>query len=53
MGLLLWYILIGRARHPGPPSLPRQVGVEFLDVGGWLTHGDLALEVGVDFLAVV
>ena len=37
---------------PGPPSLPRHVGVEFLDVGGWLTHGDLALEVGVDFLAV-
>ena len=47
--VLLW---IGRARHPRPPSLPRHVGVEFLDVGGWLTHGDLALEVGVDFHAV-
>ena len=22
-----------------------------LNVGGWLTHGDLALEAGVDFLA--
>ena len=34
-------------------TLPTQhVGVEFLNVGGWLTHGDFALEVGVDFLAV-
>ena len=31
---------------------PRHVDVEFLNVGGWLTHGDFALEVGVDFLAV-
>ena len=23
------------------------------NVGGWLTHGDIALETGVDFLAVV
>ena len=30
----------------------RHVGVEVLNVGSWLTHGDLALEVGVDFLAV-
>ena len=52
-GLVLWYIWIGRTRHPGPTSLPRHVGVEFLNVGGWLTHEDLALEVGVDFLAVV
>ena len=43
---------LGGAKHPGPPSLPRHVGIEFLDVRGWLTHGDLALEVGVDFLAV-
>ena len=42
---ILWHLWIGRARHPGPPSLPRHVGVEFLNVGGWLTHGDLALEV--------
>ena len=27
--------------------------VEVFNVGGWRTHGDLALEVGVDFLAVV
>ena len=42
----------GRARHLGQPSLPRHVGLEFHNVGGWLTHGDLALEAGVDFLAV-
>ena len=47
---MLW---IGREKHPGPTSLPRHVGIEFLKVGGWLTHGDLALEAGVDFLAVV
>ena len=52
-GLIYWYLWIGRARHLGLPSLPRHVGVEVLNVGGWLTHGDLALEVDVDFLAVV
>ena len=25
----------------------------FFNVGGWLTHGDLALEAHVDFMAVV
>ena len=35
MGLILWFCWVGRARHPGPTSLPF-----------------LALEVGVDFLAV-
>ena len=29
---VLWHLWIGRARHPGPPSLPRHVGVEFLAV---------------------
>ena len=42
----------GRARHPGPPSQPHSVSLEFVNVGGWLTHGDLALNAGVDFLAV-
>ena len=51
-GLTLWYFWTGRAKHPGPPFLPHHVGVEFLNVGGWLTHGDLDFEVGVDFLAV-
>ena len=50
--MILWYFRVGRARHPGPPSLPCHFGVEFLNVGGRLTHGDLALGAGVDFLAV-
>ena len=29
------------------------LGIEVLNVGRWLTHGDLALDTGVDFLAVV
>ena len=37
--------------QPGPGSLPFQV--EVLNVGGWLTHCDFALDVAVDFLAVV
>ena len=52
-GLKIWHLWLGRARHPGPTSLPPHLGIEVLNVGGWLTHGDLALEVGVDFLAVV
>ena len=31
----------------------RHFAVEVFNVGGWLTHGDLALEAQVDFLAVV
>ena len=51
-GLILWHLWIGRARHPGPPSHVQHVGVEFHNVGGWLTHGDLGIRTGVDFLAV-
>ena len=51
-GLILWHFWPGRARHPGPPSQPQHVSIEFHNVGGWLTHGDLALLAGVDFLAV-
>ena len=50
-GVILWYLWVGRARHPGPRSLG--VSVELFNVGGWLTHGDFALEAGADFLAVV
>ena len=50
-GVVLWHLWIGRARHPGPGSVPFLV--EVLNVGGWLTHCDFALDVGVDFLAVV
>ena len=41
----------GSAPWATPPF--HQVGLEVFNVGGWLTHGDLALEAGVDFLAVV
>ena len=50
-GCLVWYLWIGEARHPGPGD--GTIGVEVFNVGGWLTHGDIALETGVDFLAVV
>ena len=46
---------IGRTRHPGPgPRVftPGQLSIEFVDVGGWLTHGDLALDSCAQFLAV-
>ena len=52
-GLVFWHLWIGRARHPGPNSTPPHLGIEVLNVGGWLTHGDLALDARVDFLAVV
>ena len=50
-GVVLWHLWIGRARHPGPGSFPFLI--EVLNVCGWLTHCDFALDVGVDFLAVV
>ena len=50
---MFWHLWIGRARHPGPSSNSPHLGIEVLNVGGWLTHGDLALDTGVDFLAVV
>ena len=34
----------------GPPC---PLSVEVFNVGCWLTHGDLALEAKIDFLAVV
>ena len=52
-GLVFWHLWIGRARHPGPSSTSSHLGIEVLNVGGWLTHGDLALDTSVDFLAVV
>ena len=52
-GLILWHLWFGRARHPGPSSSNQFFGLEVFNVGGWLTHGDLALEASVDFLAVV
>ena len=52
-GFMFWHLWIGRAQHPGPAPPSQQVGLEVFNVGKWLTHGDLALEARVDFLAVV
>ena len=53
-GLLLWMLSIGRARHPGPctSSYPSFFSIEFLNAGGWLSRGDLALESTAHFLAI-
>ena len=40
---MLWLLWVGRARHPGPFS--GSMTVEVFNVGGWLTHGDLSIEV--------
>ena len=57
--LVVWMLCIGRARHPGPTKKPhangdlgRRIGIEVLNVGGWLTHGDAALETDCDFLLI-
>ena len=49
--LFFWYLWMGRAKNPGPGS-PHHLAVEVFNVGGWLTHCDLALDAGLDFLAV-
>ena len=49
-GLVLWHLWIGRAWNPGPGV--GHLALEALNVGVWLTRGDLALEASVDFLAV-
>ena len=50
-GLVPWFLWIGRAKHPGPgPHC--HLAIEVFNVGGWLSHGDLALDAGLDFLAV-
>ena len=52
---VIWMLHIGRTRHPGPGQwyfTPGQLSVEFVNVGGWLTSGDLALDSCAQFLAV-
>ena len=54
-GVLLWVLYIGRARHPLPCPRdfpPGQLSVGFVNVGGWLTYGDIALNSCAQFLAV-
>ena len=46
---------IGRAGHRGPGKrsfIPGQLSVEFANIGGWLTYGDLAMDSCAQFLAV-
>ena len=53
--VIRWMLQIGRARHPGPGPrvfLPGQLSIEFVNVGGWLTSGDLAMDSCAQFLAV-
>ena len=54
-GVILWMFHIGRTRHPGPgPRVftPGQLSVEFVNIGGWLTYGDLAVDSCAQFLAI-
>ena len=54
-GVVVWMLHIGRARHPGPgrrPFIPCQLYIEFANIGGWLTYGDLAMDSCAQFLAV-
>ena len=51
----MWMLHIGRARHPGPGPrsfTPGHLSIEFVNVGGLLTLGDLALDSCAQFLAV-
>ena len=54
-GVICWMLHIGRARHPGPGPrdiIPGQLSIEFINIGGWLTSGDLAMDSCAQFLAV-
>ena len=53
-GLFVWMLSVGRARHPGPgtSSYPPGFSIEFLNVGGWFSRCDLALESSAHFLAI-
>ena len=53
--VIVWMFHIRRARHPGLGQrlfTPGQLSVAFVNVGGWLTCGDLALDSCAQFLAV-
>ena len=47
--VVVWMLFIDRARHPSPTGKPhaegdsaKHVGIEVLNIGCWLTHGDAA-----------
>ena len=50
-GQVIWHLWIGMARNPAPSV--KHVAVEVFNVGGWLTHGILALEAQVDLVAAL
>ena len=50
-GVVCWHLWIGGARYPRQTI--SGLAVEVFNVGGWLPRGDCALDVDVDFLAVV
>ena len=53
--VVVWMLHIGRARHLGPNRrsfIPGQLSIEFANIGGWLTSGDLAMDSCAQFLAV-
>ena len=55
LGVICWMLHIGSARHPGPGPrdiIPGQLSIEFINIGGWLTSGDLAMDSCAQFLAV-
>ena len=49
--MVFGHLWIGRAKNPGP-GYSHHLSIEVINVGRWLTHGDLALDAEVDFLAV-
>ena len=49
LGSVAWLLWVGRAKHPGPFG-GSSLGIEVFNVGGWLTHGDYALDTTADFL---
>ena len=51
--LVLWMFRIGEARNPGPRFLSKDLSIESVNVGGWISNGDTALESTAHFLAVV
>ena len=54
LGVILWMLRIGEARHP-EPRLPLcgNFSIECVNVGAWLSNCDLAMDTSASFLTVV